>query len=284
MSFWLMRQDAPSISIAREPPSLAIRSRRRPTIQEGDTIVTFSNAGGEAKFLDSATVTTVETQSPVDADRNRVTLVSVDAWRPLKEAVDLKNLLFSLTFVRNFAKPMLHFRRGYRTLPANDYETIMSGEVFVSRTLYYTLLHALPDTMRTAFQIERLLVPVVTRAGARFDELLRRLEEFIADRILSVGDVTIQLSRAIEECELVDANGKSLEHEFRDDPGKAGNIPVQPDNIAEQADRFESLREILGQNATGADGGGFARSILSHSTPDALPSEGRFERLFVGSP
>jgi hypothetical protein len=285
MRCWLVRWNAPSISTSGDSPGFVITSRRQPSIKDGDTIVTFTYMGRDAEFKDSGKVVGVSHSDAKDEDGYFRTRVSVSEWSPLKEAVDLKSVLYSLTFVHNLEKPYLHFYRGYRSLPTEDFETIISGEVFVSRTAYYTLLEALPHSLQIAFQIQQLLEPPLRRTNTRFDEQLRRLEQFIADRVISIGNQIIELNRTIEQCEFHARNGSKLKHCIVDETQLSRAVPTRPDDIARQANLFEVLQDTARKYQETVNPELVSALIIFRGSNRAtLPTESRFERLFFRAP
>jgi hypothetical protein len=279
MRYWLLRQNAPSITMSEGSPGFVISSRRQPSIEKGDKIVAFTNTGGIATFLHYADVVAVNRADSEDLDGHRETRVSVNEWTPLKDPVELKLIVYSLTLVHNLEKPALHFRRGYRSLPTVDFETIIKGEVFVNRTAYYVLLEALPNSLQLAFRAAQL-VERPLRPNISFAERLRRLEHFIAERVLSIGHLLSTLNTTINQCELRDESGAIPRHCICEESEVASPYGPGLDDIAIQSSLFEALRGTLREYDLHLFDEQEQSPVTIARRPSVLPSEDRFERLF----
>jgi hypothetical protein len=280
MSYWLVRGDAPSISAIDGPPGFEIKSRRQPSMQVGDSLVGLAGKGAAATFQNSGKVSSVNRSNEKDRDGYFRTVILVDEWSPLNDPIDLKSVMYSLTLVRNLAKPNLHFRQGYRRLPLDDYETIISGEVFVSRSCFFELLEALPQPTKTAFQFEEILRADSLHPDTGFAERLKRLETFITSRVLSIGNDIMKLDETIEQCNFKSEDGLQIEHVICEEPDDANSLAATNDNIAKQAELFRLLREAVNQARGTQTGENLAPPVSALGIAEvALPSEARFERM-----
>jgi hypothetical protein len=280
MRYWLLRRNAPSIAMTEGSPGFVISSRRPPSIQKGDKIASFTNIDGIATFLDYAEILAVDRSEAQDRDGYRDTRVSVNEWTPLKDPIALKSIVYSLTLVHNLEKPALHFRRGYRTLPAVDFETIVSGEVFVSRSAYYVLLDALPYSLQLAFRAEQLLETPL-RSNTSSAERLRRLGNFIANRVLLIGDLLSALNTTINQCELRNEGGSTPRHCIYEESEVSSSYVPGLDDIAKESALFGALRGTLQEYDLDLfDEQEQSPSITIVRRPNFLPSETRFEQLF----
>jgi hypothetical protein len=249
-------------------------------MQVGDSLVGLAGKGASATFQNSGEVSSVNRSVEKDRDGYFHTVISVDNWSPFIDPIDLKSVMYSLTLVRNLAKPNLHFRQGYRRLPFDDYETLISGEVFVSRSCFFELLEALPQPTKTAFQIEEILRADSLRSDTGFAERLKRLETFITSRVLSIGDVITELDETIKQCDFESEDGLQIEHVICEEPDGANSLAGTNDDIANQAELFRLLREAVNQARGRQTGENLARPLGALRIAEvALPSEARFERM-----
>jgi hypothetical protein len=284
MSHWLIRANAPSVSVDLPKNSCVIESRRRPRIAAHDVLVLLKRTSAGATFSSSAEVTHVATTDSGEVGGLRQTKIETGDWISLPDDSTVEVLRFSLTIVHNLRNPQHHFRGGYRRLPREDFDTIRSGEAFVARTTYFELLGALPEDLRNQFRAGELLSSSFELGQPTFEARLHRLCEFLSMRVLSVGKLLEQLSDVLERAELRDERGRSYAHQFFDDDGLTG----RGDDIEKQAAVFRDLADALGeQEIAHEEGQPVRRDTLSTvlteiQTKDRLPRESLFELLFRG--
>jgi hypothetical protein len=169
MTAWLLRKTASSVSADPDKSEFTVYSSRPPAFRSGDCVVLLGGYGKGISFDYSASLVAITSAS---SDALTTTTATVDKWQKLPDDTTLALLQFSLTAVKNFDRPQLHFRRAYRRLPMTDLQTIKSGEPFAERSAYYLLLRALPNALRESF--ERELRPFAT-GRARPQALKQRL-------------------------------------------------------------------------------------------------------------
>jgi hypothetical protein len=279
MANWLVRTDAPSISFDGKFEEFVVTSRRKPRIGAGDTILFLKSASGEL-FENFAKVTDVRQAEKTDDDGKRETTYSVSKIKGASPDVDIDSLKFSLTFVRNLAHPRLHFRRGYRSVSAQDLRTIENGEAFLARTAYYELLGSLPSTLRASFEADEI-IGAAKKGGLSFEyrSRLQRLNEFIEVRILSVGKRLGEINQSLE---LLNFNA-DFEHCFVADDT---DVRTRADLLSVQVDRFSNLNEALNTPLI-ADAKLEQTNVIQQllqelDRQERKISESRFEREFRG--
>lgn len=229
MRHWLIRTDAPSIEVDFLRSIVLISSRRQPRIRPHDQLVFISNkarmptASGEVTDLRHNT-------SGLDG---YVTTIFYRQTRKSDELLELSDLWYSLQAVRNVANPLLHFRRGYRSLTPSDFATLVSGEVFVARTAYFQILAALPGPMQRAFYASELLREHSARPS--FARKLANLWTFVADRILSAEEAMRDISASLHALNL----SAGFRHAFTSDERLE---PIFLDTQIQQFDLLDAAR------------------------------------------
>ncbi|CAM8637041.1 hypothetical protein MCEZEM1_00068 [Comamonadaceae bacterium] len=279
MANWLVRTDAPSISFDGKFEEFFIRSRRKPRIGVGDTILFLKSASGEL-FENFAKVTGLRQAEMADDMGIASTAFSVSKIKGASPGVDIDSLKFSLTFVRNLTNPKLHFRRGYRSVSAQDLRTIESGEAFLARTAYYELLGSLPETLRASFEADEIIG--AAQMGGLSNEYryrLERLNEFIEIRILSVGQMLGEINESLD---LLNFND-DFEHCF---VANDTDMRTRADSLTVQVDRFGHLNDAL-NTPLSADARLEKTNVIQQliqelDRQERKTSESRFEREFRG--
>lgn len=231
MKFWLIRTDAPSVRVVAQN-LVYIRSKRMPRIKPGDTAVLFDrlhfSRWGLVETFDAAEDEVLALRAPpgfpevgdsetdLEQPEPRWFLLTVSGWEKIEDA-NVDDLRFSLTFIKNMQTPRLNLRRSYRSLREHDFKTMVQGDVFLARTAYFELLTALPRETQIEFEISQLMRGGKPIYFGDFEELLRALERFIDQRVLSVGRSLGDLVDRIEAMELGSDLGNKLEHCFSDE-------------------------------------------------------------------
>jgi hypothetical protein len=277
MANWLVRTDAPSISFDGKFEEFVVTSRRRPRIRVGDTVVFLKSASGEL-FENFAKVTGVRQGEKTADEGVLTTTVSVSKLKNSISDVYIDSLKFSLVFVRNLDNPKMHFRRGYRSVSAQDLRTIESGEAFLARTAYYELLGSLPGALRASFEADEIIGAAQKGSlSLEFRSRLRRLGEFIESRVLSVGKLLGEINKNLE---LLNFNS-DFEHCFVVVDADMAN---RVDLLSVQLQRFERLNEALSAQISAVEKQGqlnvIQQLLRELDQKERRISEDRFEREF----
>ncbi len=270
MADWLIRIDAPSITLDVSTKTLQIEARRRPSIKNGDTLVFVDSIEGNflAKFASvkevlGRTSEPINGVLPDEVSARRSSSVPVQAttagassreFLKYRYALDtvlesfskdgtlnIETLKYSLTFVRNLRQPARHFWRGYRRLPAVDRKTIESGEVFIARTGYHDLLFALPVQLQTAFEVEEMYRAVEKQFDKSYLGRLTRLQTFLETRIFAAGDLIKGIDEALDNLGLNENYSHVLATE-----GDANSYDGAT-SLNAQSDRFDRLGQAIGR-------------------------------------
>ncbi len=282
MRYWLLQDRAPSVDVAARSRQVIMRSRRAARIAVGDELVLLTRLSWPHAFTHTAKVRHVEHKQIEKQDEGGfvLTTVSIEEWKPIDGSPELDTMAFSLTFVQNLERPLLHFRKGYRTLPEVDFETILRGQPFLSRTAYFELLNAVPQEIRLTFQSMEFLRPSQARRNDRYAERLARLWHYIVEQVVIVGDSLIELDALIHQTEIFQSDNHQIEHRITEEGG------LRTDSIEVQAGAFRAFKaQMRRHESESPDAGGSSQDlvgeILMAARTDHAAYEERFERIFA---
>jgi hypothetical protein len=189
MANWIVRSNAPSATV--DETRVILRSRRRVAVKAGDDLVLLSS---EWHFTAKARVLEVVEGSGTTlegGEEKRWWELRIDRWESLAQEIALDDAATSLTFIRNWRRPKIHVRRAYRSLSDDDLETIERGDLFIAREAYLTFISALPPRLAQLFLAESPAPSLRTRDVGDFSARAVALINFVEERVLSVGRVTI---------------------------------------------------------------------------------------------
>jgi hypothetical protein len=248
--------------------------------------IVFIQAFDRFQFTGTANIAEVQLMdlSEDETGQKHVCKISVEDVRHLVEPLDVDVMWYSLTIVRNLVKPWLHFRRGYRLLPAVDFETIVKGQPFVARSGYYELLNALPPSLKAAYQAEEILSANGGRLHSSFRRSLERLHAYVDERVVAVGRLLASIGELAAALQLGDG---AVEHTFVSSPDEGGRLAGRADELGAQLRRFAKLQQALGIDPLGRDGieqpDAVVKAVHELDAPELQRAELRFERIFAAA-
>lgn len=130
---------------------LTIESRRRVSIKEGDSVISLTGSGSDAKFKwHSVVERRVQPAQFIPEEMNKF-VYQLGARAKLEEELSLDDMAYTLTKIKRTRAPSLHFRLPYTSLPKPDFEAIKAGQIFWSRTALGYFLGRLPDAVFNRF-------------------------------------------------------------------------------------------------------------------------------------
>lgn len=141
---------------------------RIPNMRERDTVVFFKRGDRDVHFVRRGSVDQVSRSTNKDTGREEVSQVTFAVGDDLEPARVLSDFTYSLERITRFASPQFHFRNRIVKLTDSDFDTIITGRIFWSRTGFGTFVNSLP--------VERLLVFVQRVAETNPGVLLRRAD------------------------------------------------------------------------------------------------------------
>jgi hypothetical protein len=147
----------------------------------------------------------------------------------------LEDYTYSLLAIENYGMPYNHFKKKYTSLSSNDYQTIIQGIFFISRTVFGRLFNCLPREN----QFEILLnlsesYPVEKLRELGFINPILFLRNYIQENIIESGKYLVHsnnsIKRILEERQEIHSEIGFIEDEFS-----------LPDKLSIQAGYFEEL-------------------------------------------
>lgn len=181
----------------------------------------------------------------------------------------LSELEYSLPVVENYNNPEVHFQQQFRNMPDKDYETVVNGWVYASRTVFGKLINALPRQNKLEFMIQAM--DNFSTIDFRNTSIIAGLEflyDYIDRRILSRGRLLV-------------ATDSIINKELKDllPPSNIGFIDPDTNsiqNISTQAKIFKSLFDIEKEKSL--------RKSLQDTIKQNQNLEMRFQKLFIRRP
>jgi hypothetical protein len=183
-------------------------------IQKGNSILFIKSQNEDLKFTNNATISTiggVDVIKPSDKDlkKHRGPLKPKDTYRhhysfvvdqQLKTNNLLSDLEYSLPIIYNYHKPKVHFQQQYRGLQKTDYDTIVNGWVYATRTVFGKMVNAIPRQNKLEFMLRAIdNFSTIDFTKIHLMDGLEFLYEYIDARILSRGRILVATNNLIEK-------------------------------------------------------------------------------------
>ena len=279
MNYWLINDGVTDISVNAEGTEVILRGKRLPRMKLRDELILID---GDRTFSHRARIVEAVPVADLSFSESSAIRLSVDRWLPLRSKATWDLLKYSLTFVREPDRQYLYRRRGFRFLPKHDAQTIIEGEPFVARTAYYTLSRAIPDSMRTEFEGSMRLVRESLTWQRTYSTMYEELLGFLRRRILSVGEMLVEIGEVLERLDLRTTNGVKVSHALVDDENEKRSLRTRYDVLATQIEAFLILRESLQSDDGAIDvKGDITNAVLSElDDSERRTYEQRFESVF----
>ncbi|MEJ8818559.1 hypothetical protein [Lacibacter sp. H407] len=177
----------------------------------------------------------------------------------------LSDLEYSIKAVYRFNKPIIHFQQQFRDLSKEDYETIIKGWVYASRTAFGKLVNSIPRQNKLEFMLQAMdFFATVDFAKVSLHDGLSFLYEYINRRILSRGRLIVETN------ELIKSELKEIVPYT--EVGFYNSQKEIADNILTQATLFEKLFSLEGKSNI--------NRIIQKSISEDSNMEQRFLQLF----
>ena len=177
----------------------------------------------------------------------------------------LSELEYSLPIVDNYHHPEVHFQAQYRSLPEKDFETIVHGWVYATRTVFGKLVNALPRQNKLEFMIHAMdHFSTIDFSNISLIDGLDFLYQYIERRILSRGRLLVATDGIIKK-ELSDILPT-------EEVGFAGPENEYVHNISNQAQIFRSLFALEKEKSL--------KTTVKETVENNKELEARFQNLF----
>ena len=165
--------------------------------------------------------------------------ISGEIKNKLTETNSIHDLSYSLLRINSYNKPQNHFKHQLTTVEKYDYETIVDGLIFISRTAFGKIANSLPRPYKFEFfQLAMQEFKTNQLKEIEYIKLLDFLYKYIEDRILSKGRLLIETDDLLRN-KLADIVPYSKIGFYSEKNGE-----IIHDNIHEQAKIFRELFDI----------------------------------------
>jgi hypothetical protein len=177
--------------------------RTRLPIIKDDHLIVVKPENNELLFINSGTITSIGKveNAPLKLSAVNPREKSEPSYyhyfdfhidKALKENNLLSQLEYSLPIVEDYIHPEVHFQSQFRGLSDNDFDTIVNGWVYATRTVFGKLFNSLPRQNKLEFMIQAMdKFSTVDFKDKTLLEGLEFLYEYIERRILSRGRLLV---------------------------------------------------------------------------------------------
>lgn len=243
-------------------------------IGKGDEVIIASPVKNDLSFVSEGVITKVNQTNKIPGQKqtNGQTVkdkylhsFQIEIQKDLTKNNLLSDLEYSIKAVYRFNNPIVHFQQQFRDLTRQDYDTIVKGLVYVTRTVFGKLVNAIPRQNKLEFMLQAMdhfstidFKDVDLYKGVDF------LYKYIDKRILSRGRLLVSTKELMEE-HLSDMLPTEKVGFFNPDNSKS-------DNLYEQANLFEQLFALESKSDV--------RKLIKKSMSEDAQLEQRFLQIF----
>lgn len=121
----------------------SMEASRPPRVGVNDNVVFFRRTSADVEFFATSQVIA---QKRVTEGEITFLYVTLSEPREFEEVRLLSDFTYSLTIISRFGSPGKHFTRDIRKLPTEDYDALLAGVLFWSRSAFGNLINALPSS------------------------------------------------------------------------------------------------------------------------------------------
>lgn len=184
----------------------------------------------------------------------------------LKHNNKLSELEYSMHLVDNYHAPDIHFHSQIRNVPSMDYETIVNGWVYATRTIFGKLVNSLPRQNKLEFMIQAMdHFSTIDFKETSLLEGLHFLYQYIEQRILSRGRLLVATDGIMR--------GSLKDILPADKVGFIDPENLTVHNISSQAEIFKKLFDMEKQKNL--------KVMLEESLKNNKTLEERFQKMFT---
>ncbi|MGV8963184.1 MAG: hypothetical protein ACOH2V_07365 [Candidatus Saccharimonadaceae bacterium] len=177
----------------------------------------------------------------------------------------VNDLGYSLETVDNFGNPASHFQRQYRKIPKDDYETIINGWIYATRTVFGKLINSIPRQNKLEFMLQSMdRFSTIDFKEVPILDGLDFLYEFIETRIISRGKLLVATSKLIKS--------KLIDLVDEEEIGFINPDTEVSNRLLPQAQIFEQLLDLEKKTSL--------KAYLNESVSNNKKLEERFEKKF----
>ncbi len=286
MNYWIINKTQTKPSYSQENKSLSKSSsfsvkietlRDKLSVRHGDGFVFFDM--NEAKFQSYGKIDAVAKNGQIPHRHSEKDLkpknsftVSGEITNKLTKTNSITDLSYSLLRINSYIKPQNHFKHQLTTVNKNDYETIVKGLIYISRTAFGKIVNSLPHPYKLEFKL--LAIQEFKKdelINVEYIKLLDFLHKYLDNKILSKGRILIETDKLIKK-KLSDIIPVSDIGFY----GKNKEGKIVYDSIDEQARIFRELFDIDANNEI--------INEIKKAIKENKEIENRFNKLFKRKP
>lgn len=244
------------------------------TINKDDEVIIASPLKDDLNFISEGKITKVNSvqKLPILKQSNNLSPrdryqhnFQIEILKDLKGHNLLSDLEYSIKAVYRFNKPIVHFQQQFRDLTQNDYDTIVKGWVYVTRTIFGKLANAIPRQNKLEFMLQAMdHFSTIDFKDVPLFEGVSFLYDYINKRILSRGRLLVETKNLMQK-HLSDIIPIEEIGFFNPENSKS-------DNLSEQAGLFSKLFLL-------EDKSDIRKFIKKNTSEDAYLEE-RFLQIF----
>lgn len=250
------------------------KSRGFAQIHKGDDAIFFYRNPGEVKFISHSNIVSVRQDRESESENTEYyTIARISENIPIENPLSASDLAYSLEKVYRYNEPYRHFYGQYINLSREDYETIISGLIFWSRTAFGIFINELQREQLNRFIQELAQInPEFLLPAPDYYRIWRVLSDFIQEEFVGAASLLKEIHS------LVDTLGTefNLGLEYT-------KLGLSSDDYGE-ADLLHKQEEVLSKFISSLK---FEKQdILQELTTNIEQSktELRFQKIFGGTP
>lgn len=296
MKTWIINKKSNRVIIEEieDHRRLEVVSRRKIKIRNGDRIIILDSELNLLRDVFEVISTEIADVAPLPLEHSRsiTPRINEDQEAPqdqyykytfhinriaeLSDSTDLDDFRYSLEFIKRTDYPEIHLRLPYRRIPNHDFDTLINGRIFWSRTAYFRILNGLPEITISQFYYEESSRDETKRPN--YLEKFNRLVEFVEKIVLVVGYTLLESEKRWNNLKSINSTS-SLEdvHFYSIDDQKSSSAGVQ---LQYFKDLFEILKPPKEQSQEAPL---FTQLRSKIETEGNSASERIFERIFAKS-
>lgn len=181
-------------------------------INTDDNLILIKPIKDDLIFTNSAVINKVE--KPIFIKKNNILSNSSNSFENIdyyehyfrfevKKILDENNKLseleYSLPIIYNYNNPEAHFQSQYRKIERSDFETIINGWVYATRTVFGKLINALPRQNKLEFMILAIdNFSIIDFRNISLLEGLQFLHKYIERRVMSRGKLLVASNKILK--------------------------------------------------------------------------------------
>jgi hypothetical protein len=268
MSYWAINGDY----YRKESGNVVLLTARKVSISKDDQAIIYKRDERDLTFIGFSRIAEVKHDKGVGS-QFQFTL-ALDGLKPLKHELSVYDLVFSLKKIYRYENPLRHFRRQYVSLSKADYETILKGRIFWSRTAFGLFANAMTKNHYVQFigeSVPSLLY--INDKTNRFVEGWSKIKEFILSHFVEASYL------------LTDIKGIAESLEKKSKVGLAYSTLQLSDDETGAIDSIKNQEEILSNFVHSLSLPKFGSqlfSALDEQIMSSLDVEKEFEDIFEG--